>query len=203
MHANRFFIRAGHPPAKAQGIRDARAGNACIDGYVVRNTRRSRSHGVPSLVVEPDRRPCALGAGSHVAPRERAALYPRTARLWHHPSRVAGPRQPSPRCALGDGRGGRLCRAIRRHWRNPRRTSSARFHSDQAVGHAGGSIRRPRLPAAQWRPRCAECGPRTLAHNILTVPDTSTRQQSAWNTPMGSGPLPRTHPTTWTMGGAI
>lgn len=203
MHENRFFIRAGYPPAKAQGICCASAGFACFDGYVMHNACRSGCDGVPALVAAPDGWPYSLGTGSHVAPRERAALHPLAARLWHHPSSAKSSCQPSPRCALGDGRGGCLCGSIRRYWRNSRRTRSTRFHRDQAFGNARRRIGCPRLYLTQRRSRCAECGPRTLARHVTAVTNTSTRQQSARHTAMGSRPVPRTHPTTREMGGTI
>lgn len=203
MHGNRFFIRAGHPPAKAQGICRASASFTRLNRYVVHNPRRSCCNRVSALVPAPDRRPNSLGTGPHVAPRERAALYPCAARLWRRPSCVAGHCQPCPRCALGDGGRGRLRRTVCRHWRNSWRTSSTRFHRDQAVGNARRGLRRACHPAAQRRPRCVECSPRKVAHNVPAIPHTSTRQPRTWHPTMGFGPVSHPQPDTCTMGGAI
>ena len=203
MHETRFFIRAGYPLAEAQGIVRASARFADVDRYIVCNAHRSGGDGVPALVDQRDRRPCPLGARSHVAPRERAALYARPACVWHHTSGFAGPRQQSARCALGDGGGGGLCGAVSRYWRNSRRTGCIGFHRDQAFGHAGRGIGRTRLFVAQRRSRCAECCARAVARYIAAITDTLTRQQSPRNAAMGSGPVSRPHPNTGAMGGAI
>lgn len=203
MHENRFFIRAGNPPAKAQGIRSASAGFTSVNGCIVHNNGRPSSDRVPALVAKRNGRSNPLGAGPHVAPRERADLYTGLTCVWRQACSASGPRQPSTRCALGDGGRGVLRGAVSSHRRNPRRASITGFHRDQAFGHARRGFWRTRFFTAQRRSGCTECCARTLACDVPAITDECTRQQSPRLPTMGSGFISRPRPNAGTMGGAI
>ncbi len=206
VHGKRFFIWAGHPPAKAQTPFCANRPfdkAVCPDRRASRPACRSFCNRVCTGLAAPINRPGPLGAGSRVPPRKRAHLYSRFDRIWHQPRNFTGHGQPPARRAMDDGGRRRLRRAVCCCRRNPRGTSGAGLYGNKTACHAGRSIRRAGLSDPQRRPRNFKRRPREVAASRPAIPAPPARQPIPRAPAVGRRTVSRPQPSTGPMGGAI
>ena len=135
-----------------------------------------------------------VGFRPDVAAREWAIIWACAAQFRVQGQGAEGGGQPSARCALGDGGGGLLCRAVGGCGRNSRCARGAEFYSDQAVGVARRGLRRPDLVDPFGGSRRAFGGARTLAVEFTTCSPTSLRPRRPRCTTMGGRAVSRPWP---------
>ncbi len=134
---------------------------------------------------------CFMGAGPFIRAGEWLTLWRRACA-----SRIAGAAaacggKPSTRCALGDGGGSGLRRAVCRGGGATRRALSAGFHRDKASGLAGGGLRAADLAHQGCRSGWAECGARKVAGAGPTLTSQPAGSAGAGCCPLGCGTVSR------------
>ena len=203
MHGKRFVSWAGGSPATKQCLAGAKGSfaswPAIIDGPALRNAGRSFCDRFLAVAFGGIPGSGALGARSCVAPGKRIHIHARPARLWHRPLCLAGQCQPSTRRALGNGGGCFMCRIIRRHRRDLRRSGGSGFHGHQAAGLTLGCFGGSGLSDPRRRSGRVKCGTRTLAGRGTAIAAASIRHAVSGFAAMGCGPVSR----TWTHSGSV
>lgn len=203
MHGKQFFIWASYTLAKAKGVTGAsgklKACATIINGHAYLAACRPICYRFFAVITPKDWRSNSLVARPRFAPRKRVSLYAQPDSLWDQPSNFAGPCQPSARCALGDGRGRSLCRAVCGRGRNLWCACGFGFYGHQTLGYAGRGVWRAAVSSTQRRSRRLKCGAGTLAGLVVAVQATPARQQIPWRAKMGRGFIPR----PWTHAGQM
>ncbi len=198
VHDKRFFIRASFAVPAA-----CNPWATCVDRCFVPHTCRSGGDWCCAGRIWSGRPADHLGARLCRAPRKRAALYAGSAGLTGYPTNFACHRQPSARCAVGNGRGRELRGSVCGHRRGAWRASRIGFHRHQTFGYAGRDLWRTALSNPQRRSWCAQCSACAVARGIVAVPAQPARPTSPWQGAMGLGFVPGARPQSGPLGGAL
>lgn len=170
-----------------------------VGGLSCRPHGRQR-HRVCPLTFAAHRCAGALGAGSFVPQRSRAADACRPA---HDPSDNYGRSVARCRCALGDGGWFALPQSRRRDRRDLGRSARTRFYRDKAACDARrgcGCLMLVDPACGQPRP---QCGPRPVARCHPSVCPKPARCPSPRCGALVTGSVPFAAQEAWTMGGRL